>query len=157
MDHLHQSGLYGSVARQKPPIVKDRYKKVPVKKLKKTLGARGEKHSMVWWDQDLTLWAKFRALCLTKTNTIPTVKHGVGNIMACEYISVTWTRRLVRIEGKKNAAKYSEVLAHSLRLGQRFTFNHNNRVALRQVSECLWVAQSKPRLEWPHGTSLERH
>ena len=47
--------------------------------------------------------------------------------------SAAGTRRLVRIEGKINGAKYREVLdlnllqsAQDLRLGQRFTFQKEN-------------------------------
>ena len=43
-----------------------------------------------------------------KPGTIPTVKH--GGIMLWECFSAVGTGRLVRIEGKRNRAKYREIL-----------------------------------------------
>ena len=67
-------------------------------------------------------------------------------------VSAAGTRRLVRIEGKINRAKYREILDENLlqstqylRLGRRFTFRQqqpyahsqdNTGVASGQVSEC---------------------
>ena len=64
---------------------------------------------------------------------------------------MAWTGRLVRTEGKMNAAEYSEVLLENLSacdmgLGQQFTFQHDNDrndisadagLASEQVSSCL--------------------
>ena len=43
-------------------------------------------------------------------NTIPTVKHGGGSIMQWGCFSAAGTGRLVRIEGKMNAAMYRDIL-----------------------------------------------
>ena len=40
-----------------------------------------------------------------KSGTIPTVKHGGGNIMVWGCLSAAGTGKLVRIEGKMNGAK----------------------------------------------------
>jgi hypothetical protein len=68
-----------------------------------------------------------------KTGTIPTGKHAGGSIMLWGCFSAPGTVRLVRIEGKLNGAKYSEILdenllqsAQELRLGRRFTFQQEN-------------------------------
>ena len=88
-----------------------------------------------------------------KPGTIPTVKNDGGSIILWGCFSVTGTGRLVRIKGKMNEAKYSEILdenllqsAKDLRLGQSFTFQQDNDpkhtaktkkgVALEQVFEC---------------------
>ena len=68
-----------------------------------------------------------------KPGTIPTVKQGGGSIMLWGCFSAVGTRRLVRIKGKMNGAKYREIIdenllqsAQALRLGQRFTFQQDN-------------------------------
>lgn len=57
-------------------------------------------------------------------NTIPMVKHDGDNIRLCGCCYAAGMGRLVRVEGRKNAAKYREVSgenlhysAHDLRLG----------------------------------------
>ncbi|KAI3374652.1 hypothetical protein L3Q82_021222 [Scortum barcoo] len=74
-----------------------------------------------------------QAPLITRTNTIPTVKHGGGSIMLWGCFSAAGTGRLVRIEGKMNAAMYRDILdenllqsALDLRLGRRFIFQQDN-------------------------------
>ena len=45
-----------------------------------------------------------------QANTIPTVKHGGGSIMLWGCFSAAGTGRLVRKEGKMNAAMYRDIL-----------------------------------------------
>ncbi len=47
-------------------------------------------------------------------NTIPTVKHGGGNIMLWGCFSAEGTGRLHRIEGRMNGAMYRKILANNL-------------------------------------------
>ena len=70
-------------------------------------------------------------------NTIPTVKHGGGSIMLWGCFSLAGTGKLVRIEGKMDAAKYREILegnlfqsSRDLRLGWMFTFQQDNEDTL---------------------------
>uniref|UniRef100_A0AAZ3SJM9 Transposase n=1 Tax=Oncorhynchus tshawytscha TaxID=74940 RepID=A0AAZ3SJM9_ONCTS len=49
-----------------------------------------------------------------KPGTIPTVKHGGGNIMLWGCFSAAETGRLVRIKEKMNGAKYREVFDENL-------------------------------------------
>ncbi|KAK1805775.1 hypothetical protein P4O66_001955 [Electrophorus voltai] len=66
-------------------------------------------------------------------NTIPTVKHGSGSITLWGCFLAAGTGRLVKVEGKMNAAMYRDILkenqlqsALDLRLGQRFIFQKDN-------------------------------
>ena len=66
-------------------------------------------------------------------NTIPTVKHGGGNIMLWGCFSSAGTGKLVRIEGMMDGAKYREILeenlfqsSRNLRLGRRINFQQDN-------------------------------
>jgi hypothetical protein len=62
--------------------------------------------------------------------------------------SAARTRRLVRIEGKMNRAKYREILdenllqsAQHLRLGRRFTFQKHNKHTAKTMQE--WLQDSE--------------
>uniref|UniRef100_A0A8C5PGB7 Uncharacterized protein n=1 Tax=Leptobrachium leishanense TaxID=445787 RepID=A0A8C5PGB7_9ANUR len=44
------------------------------------------------------------------TNTIPTVKHGGGNIMLWGCFSAKGPGRLIRVKGRMNGAMYREIL-----------------------------------------------
>ncbi|KAF4088887.1 hypothetical protein AMELA_G00059910 [Ameiurus melas] len=101
---LHQSGLYGRVARWKPLLskrhmtaclefVKRHLKDSPTKTKVELFGLNGKCH--VWMKPGTTHHL---------ANTIPTVKHGGGRIMLWGCFSAAGTGRLVRIEGKMNAA-----------------------------------------------------
>ena len=66
-------------------------------------------------------------------NTIPTVKHGRGRIMLWGCFSSAGTGEIVRIEEKKDGAKYRKIQkenllpsARKLKLGRKFTFEHDN-------------------------------
>uniref|UniRef100_A0AAY5KJB4 Transposase Tc1-like domain-containing protein n=1 Tax=Esox lucius TaxID=8010 RepID=A0AAY5KJB4_ESOLU len=66
-------------------------------------------------------------------NTIPSVKHGGGNIIILECISAKGTGRLHRIEGRMDGAMYREILANNLlpsvralKMGRGWVFQHDN-------------------------------
>ncbi len=76
-------------------------------------GGMGEGH-MVRWDQNRTFWYK-RHVWRKKDeynpkNTIPSVKHGGGNIMLWGCFSAKGTGRLHRIEGRMDGAMYCKIL-----------------------------------------------
>ncbi|KAK1794552.1 hypothetical protein P4O66_001278 [Electrophorus voltai] len=89
-------------------------------------------------------------------NTIPTVKHGGGSIMPWGCFSAAGTWRLVRVEGKMNAAMYRDILeenllqsALDLKLGRRFIFQKDNGPKhTAKIKEWLWD-NSVNVLEWP--------
>ncbi|CDQ82338.1 unnamed protein product [Oncorhynchus mykiss] len=93
-------------------------------------------HEILWSDETKIELFGLNAKChvLRKSDTIPTVKHGGGKIMRWECFSVAGNGRVVRIEGKTNGAKYTEILdeillqsAQDLRLGRRGSAEKNGR------------------------------
>ena len=78
------------------------------------------------------VWRKRNAEYNPK-NTIPTVKHGGGNLMFWMYISANRTGRLHRIEGRMNGVMYREILGdnllpsvRALKMGRGWVFQHYN-------------------------------
>ncbi|KAL0160049.1 hypothetical protein M9458_043774, partial [Cirrhinus mrigala] len=66
-------------------------------------------------------------------NTIPTMKHGGGNMMLWGCFSAKSTGRLHRIEGRMDGATYREILGknllalvRALKMGRRWVFQHDN-------------------------------
>ena len=67
------------------------------------------------------------------------------------------TRTLVRIEGKKDGAKYTKILeenllpfARMLKLGWKFTFQHDNDLKHTAKATLEWLRNKKINvLEWP--------
>ena len=67
------------------------------------------RNKILWSDETKTeLCAKLHIW--RKPCTLPTVKHGCGNIKLWGCLSVAGTGRLVKIEGKMNGSQYIEIL-----------------------------------------------
>ena len=153
---LHQSGLYGRVARRKPLLGK-RHKTTSLEFAKrqlknsqtmriKILGSDETKIELLGLNVKRHVWRK--------TCTTPTVKHCGGSIMPWGCFSAAGTGRLVRSEGKMNRAKYREILdenllqsAQDLRLGRRFTFKQGNDPKHTAKTTQEWTSLNI--LEWP--------
>ncbi|CDQ56278.1 unnamed protein product [Oncorhynchus mykiss] len=89
----------------------------------KCCSARKEWEKVMWSDE-----TKIELFCLNSTrcvwrkkkdeynpkNTIPTVKHGGGNIILWGCFSAKGAGRLHRIEGRMDGAIYHEILANNL-------------------------------------------
>jgi hypothetical protein len=83
------------------------------------------RNKILWSDEIKIELFGLNAKCYVwrKPGTIPTVKHGGGNIMLWGCFSVAGTGKLVRIKGKMNRENSREIQsAQDLRLGGRFTF-----------------------------------
>ena len=140
---LHQSGLYGRVARRKPPLRK-RHMTVDLEFAKRHLkDSQTMRNKIVWSDKTKT------EIFWRKRGNIPMVKHGGGSLMLWGCFSVVGTGRLVRIKGKMNRAKYREILdenllqsAQDLRLPQRFTFQQDNNPKHTAKTMQEWVGTS---------------
>ncbi len=160
---LHQSGLYGRVARRKP-LLSARYMK---KQLKDSKIPRSKVTNKILWSDETKIellglnskryvWRK-PGTAHHLSNTVPTVKHGGGSIMLWGCFSAAGTGRLVAIEGKMNAAKYRDILdenllqsAQDLRLGRRFTFQQDNVPKHTAKITKEWLHNNSVTvLEWP--------
>uniref|UniRef100_A0A8C7JWT5 Transposase n=1 Tax=Oncorhynchus kisutch TaxID=8019 RepID=A0A8C7JWT5_ONCKI len=90
-------------------------------------------------------------------STIPTVKHGGGNIILWGCFSAKGTGRLHRIEGRMDGAMYRDILVNNLlpsvralKMGRGWVFQHDNdpKHTARATKERLRKKHLKV-LEWP--------
>ncbi len=156
---LHQSGLYGRVARRKP-LLSARYMKKHLKDSKmvtnKIIWSDETKIELFGLNSKRYVWRK-PGTAHHLSNTVPTVKHGGGSIMLWGCFSAAGTGRLVAIKGKMNAAKYRDILdenllqsAQDLRLSRRFTFQQDNDPKHTAKITKEWLHNNSVTvLEWP--------
>ncbi|KAK3556293.1 hypothetical protein QTP70_007047 [Hemibagrus guttatus] len=152
---LHQSGLYGRVARWKPFLSK-RHMTACLEFAKTHLKDSQTMSNKILWSDETKIELfglngkrhVWRNPCTAHhlANIILTLKHGGGSIMLWECFSAAGTGRLVRVKGKMNAAIYRDILdenllqsALDLRLGQRFIFQQDNnpKHTDKITKECL--------------------
>ncbi|KAI4876714.1 hypothetical protein NFI96_008003 [Prochilodus magdalenae] len=85
-------------------------------------------------------------------NTIPTVKHGGGDIMLWGCFSAKETGRLIRVKGRMNGAMYREILpsVRALKMERGWIFQHDNdpKHTTQATKECLRKKHFRV-LEWP--------
>ena len=159
---LHQSGLYGRVARRKSLLSK-RNMTACLEFAKRHLkDSQTVRNKILWSDETKTelfglnakhhIWRK-RGTTHHLENTIPTVKHGGGSIILWVCFSAAGTGKLVRIEGKMNGAKYREILdknllqsAQDLRLGRRVTFQQDNDPKHTAKTTQEWLRDKFPNV-----------
>uniref|UniRef100_A0A8C4SMH5 Transposase n=1 Tax=Erpetoichthys calabaricus TaxID=27687 RepID=A0A8C4SMH5_ERPCA len=132
---IHQSGLYGRVARRKPLLSK-KHMAARLEFAKRHLKDSQTMRKKILWSDETKIelfGVNARRHVWRKPGTIPTVKHGGGSIMLWGCFSAAGTGRLVRIKGKMTAAMYRDILdenllqsALELRLGRRFIFQQDN-------------------------------
>ncbi len=152
---LHRSGLYGGVAKLNP--LQWRHMKIlGISKAAPKGPSDSEKQdSLVWWTSILSIKESSSAHHLQ--STIPKVKCAGSSLMLWGCFSAAGTGRLVRVEEKLNGAKYRDILnenlfhsAQDLRLGRRFTFQHDNdHKHTAKATQELLRDNSVNVLEWP--------
>ncbi|KAJ8389963.1 hypothetical protein AAFF_G00112480 [Aldrovandia affinis] len=120
---LRRNGLKSCSAR-KVPLLKKAHVQACLKFANEHLDDSEEAWEKVLWSDETKIelfginstrrvWRKKKA-ALDPKNTIPTVKHGGGNIMLWGCFSAKGTGRLHRIEGRMNGAMYREILGENL-------------------------------------------
>ncbi|KAG2455931.1 TCB1 transposase, partial [Polypterus senegalus] len=163
---IHQSGLYGRVARRKPLLSK-RHMAARLEFAKRHLKDSQTIRNKILWSDETKIelfgvnarrhvWKK-PGTTHHQPNTIPTVKHIGGSIMLWGCFSVAGTGRLVRIKGKMTAAMYRDILdenllqsALDLRLGRRFIFQQDNNPKHTAKISKEWLQDNSVNvLEWP--------
>ena len=97
-----------------------------------------------------------REMLYNPKNTIPTVKHGGGNLMLWGCFSAMGTGRLHRIEGRMNGAMYRETLGdnllpsvRALKIGCGWVFQHDNDPKHTAKATKEWLKKKHIKvLEW---------
>lgn len=156
---LHKAGLYGRVARKKP-LLKQCHTESRLRYAKKHIEDSDAMWQKVIWSDETKIelfglnskryvWRKPNTAHHPK-HTIPTVKHGGGSIMLWGCFSSAGTGQLVRIEGKMDAAKYTQILeenlrpsARQLKMGRWFTFQHDNDPKHTAKKTTQWLKDRK--------------
>uniref|UniRef100_A0A8C7LNS2 Transposase Tc1-like domain-containing protein n=1 Tax=Oncorhynchus mykiss TaxID=8022 RepID=A0A8C7LNS2_ONCMY len=90
-------------------------------------------------------------------NTIPTVKHGGGNIILWGCFSAKGTGQLHRIEGRMDGTMYREILTNNLlpsvkalKMGHGWVFQHDNDPKHTARANKEWLRKKHLKvLEWP--------
>ncbi|KAG2458373.1 TCB1 transposase, partial [Polypterus senegalus] len=163
---IHQSGLYGRVARQKPLLSK-RHMAARLEFAKRHLKESQTMRNKILWSDETKIelfvvnarchfWRK-PGTAYHQANTIPTVKHDGGSIMLWECFSVAGTGKLVRIKGKITAEMYRDILDENLlqsaldvRLGRWFIFQRDNDPKHTAKISKEWLQDNSVNvLEWP--------
>ena len=125
-----------------------------------------QKNLMMWSDEtkiepfgiNLTrcVWRKRNAEYNPK-NTIPTVKHGGGNLMLWGCFSTKGTGRLHCIKVRMNGAMYQDILGNNLlpsvralKMGRGWVFQHDNDPKHMAKATKEWLKNKHIKvLEWP--------
>ncbi len=112
---------------------------------------------LVWWTSIPSfMLERKQALLHHMQSTIPKVKCAGSSFMLWGCFSAAGTGRLVRVEGKLNAAKYINILnknlfhsALDLRLGRRFNFQHDSDPKRTAKATQQWLRDNSVNvLEW---------
>ena len=163
---LRRHGLKSCSAR-KVPLLKPAHVQARLKFANDHLDDPEEEWEKVMWSDETKIelfglnstrrvWRKKKDEYNPK-NTIPTVKHGGGNIILWGCFSAKGTGRLHRIEGRMDGAMYREILANNLlpsvralKMGRGWVFQHDNdpKHTARATKEWLRKKHLKV-LEWP--------
>ncbi|KAK3545073.1 hypothetical protein QTP86_033841, partial [Hemibagrus guttatus] len=163
---LRRQGLKSCSARR-VPLLKPVHVRARLKFAREHLDDPEEDWENVIWSDETKIelfgknstcrvWRRKNAELHPK-NTIPTVKHGGGNIMLWGCFSAKGPGRLIRVKERMNGAMYREILsknllpsARALKMKRGWVFQHDNdpKHTARATKEWLRKKHLKV-LEWP--------
>ncbi|KAK3544230.1 hypothetical protein QTP86_008321 [Hemibagrus guttatus] len=163
---LRRQGLKSCRARR-VPLLKPVHVRTRLKSAREHLDDPEEDWENVIWSDETKIelfgknstcrvWRRKNAELHPK-NTIPTVKHGGGNIMLWGCFSAKGPGRLIRVKERMNGAMYREILsknllpsARALKMKRGWVFQHDNgpKHTARATKEWLRKKHFKV-LEWP--------
>ncbi|KAK3516361.1 hypothetical protein QTP70_009923 [Hemibagrus guttatus] len=163
---LRRQGLKSCSARR-VPLLKPVHVRARLKSAREHLDDPEEDWENVIWSDETKIelfgknstcrvWRRKNAELHPK-NTIPTVKHGGGNIMLWGCFSAKGPGRLIRVKERMNGAMYREILsknllpsARALKMKRGWVFQHDNdpKHTARATKEWLRKKHFKD-LEWP--------
>ena len=149
------------------PLLKKAHVQARLKFGKEHLDDLEEAWEKVMWSDDTKIelfginsthrvWRKRNAEYNPKI-TIPTVKHGGGNLMLWGCFSAKGTGRLHCIEGRMNGAMYREILGdnllpsvRTLKMGRGWIVQHDNDPKHTAKATKEWLKKKHIKvLEWP--------
>uniref|UniRef100_A0A8C7T416 Tc1-like transposase DDE domain-containing protein n=1 Tax=Oncorhynchus mykiss TaxID=8022 RepID=A0A8C7T416_ONCMY len=163
---LRRQGLKSCSARR-VPLLKPVHVQARLKFAREHLDDPEEDWENVIWSDEtkIELFGKnsTRRVWRTKNaelhpkNTIPTVKHGGGNIMLLGCFSAKGPGRLIRVKERMNGAMYREILsenllpsARALKMKRGWVFQHDNDPKHTARATKEWLRQKHFKvLEWP--------
>ncbi|MCJ8733481.1 hypothetical protein PDJAM_G00223940 [Pangasius djambal] len=163
---LHRQGLKSCSVRR-VPLLKPVHVQAHLKFAREHLDDPEEDWENVIWSDETKIelfgknstcrvWRRKNAELHPK-NTIPTVKHGGGNIMLWVCFSAKGPGRLILVKERMNGAMYHEILsenllpsARALKMKRGWVFQHDNdpKHTARAMKEWLRKKHFKV-LEWP--------
>ena len=162
---LRHSGLK-SCRAHKITLLKKAHVQAQLKFANKHLDASEEGWEKVLWSDETKIelfginltcrvWRKKDA-DLGPKNTIPSIKHGGGNIMLWDYFSCMGTGWLHQVEGKMDGAKYGEILsenllasARTLKIGCGWVLQHDNNPKHTAKATKEWLKKKYIKvMEW---------
>ncbi|KAJ4920164.1 hypothetical protein JOQ06_026278 [Pogonophryne albipinna] len=163
---LRRQGLKSCSARRVPPL-KPVHVQARLKFAREHLDDPEEDWENVIWSDETKIeifgknstrrvWRRKNAELHPK-NTIPTVKHGGGNIMLSGCFSAKGPGRLIRAKERMNGAMYREILsdnllpsARALKMKRGWVFQHHNDPKHTARATKKWLRKKHFKvLEWP--------
>ncbi|KAG2456946.1 TCB1 transposase, partial [Polypterus senegalus] len=164
---IHQSGLYGRVARRKPLLSK-RHMAARLEFAKRHPKDSQTMRNKIFWSDETKIelfgvngrrriWRKPGQYHPYKKNIIPTVKYGDGSVMVWGCFAASGPGRLAVIDGTMNSTVYQKILkenvrpsVHQFKLKRSWVLQQDNDPKPTSKSTSEWLMKNKMKtLEWP--------